>query len=216
MSSLEEALFCSRVGVDTLGLTLELPDGVHDGLTREKAAAIVHRLPKHLLVVVITYLNEADSACDLVHAVPGTAVQFHGGIDKAELMRFRKACPHIKTIGRVSVTGEDALSEARGFQRPLWDAIILDSLDPETGRKGATGLVHDWNISAAIVKNTRLPVILAGGLNPTNVGRAIEMVQPHAVDAHSGLEEPDGSRSFKKIQEFATAARIAFQKTGVA
>jgi phosphoribosylanthranilate isomerase len=214
VSSLEEALFCRSVGVDTLGFTLELPHGVHDGLTTEKAAWIVSRLPKDILTVVITYLTTAYAACRLVKTVSGGAIQLHGGMSNEDLVRFRSLCPHVKTIGRVTVTGDRAEADAARFKHPLWDAIILDSFDSRTGHIGATGLVHDWNVSARIAKASNVPVILAGGLNPDNVAGAIEKVRPHGVDAHTGLEERDGTRSFRKIEAFARAARAALEKLG--
>jgi phosphoribosylanthranilate isomerase len=213
VSSLEEALFCHKVGVDALGFTLELPHGIHDGLTTETAARIVSRLPKAVLPVVITYLTEADAACRLVTTVRAAAIQLHGGMSDRELNRFRGECPHVKTIGRVTVAGETAVADTARFHPPLWDAIILDSLDPNTGRTGATGLVHDWDVSTRIVKTANLPVILAGGLNPNNVAEAIYKVRPYGVDAHTGLEESDGTRSFRKIEAFARAAKAAFEKS---
>jgi len=209
---LEEALFCKSVGVDAIGFTLGLPDGPHDGLTPDKAGAIVSTLPTGLLPVVITYLNRADAACELVAISQSAAIQFHGGISDEELVHFRRICPNLKTIGRVTVVGEESIEEAASFKQPLWDAIILDSLDPRTGRKGATGLTHDWSLSAQIVKIASVPVILAGGLTPDNVAEAIRKVRPRGVDAHTGLEDNSGSRCFDKIEAFARAAMVAFEK----
>jgi phosphoribosylanthranilate isomerase len=211
VSSLEEALFCRSVGVDALGFTLEVPGGIHDGLTRQRARHIIDGLPRDVLAVVITYLDTAEEACRLISEVSGAAVQFHGGITGAELRAFRSGCPGVRIIGCVTVAGEDALKHAGRFRPPLWDAIILDSLDPGSGRKGATGLTHDWPVSAAIVKNSPLPVILAGGLTPENVAQAIRTVRPHGVDAHTGLENSDGTRNFHKIKSFAEAALAAFR-----
>ncbi len=210
VSTLEEALFCHRVGVEALGFTLELPGGIHDGLTVEKTRDIIARLPQDILPVVITYHQSAADAYRLVTEVSGKAVQFHGGISHGEIRLFRQICPSILTIGRVTVTDENALEVALQFKPPLWDALILDSFDPQTGRLGATGLTHDWSISARIVKQARVPVILAGGLNPENVAEAIWAVRPHGVDAHTGLENPDGSRNFLKIRAFAQEAIAAF------
>jgi phosphoribosylanthranilate isomerase len=210
VSSLEEALFCRSVGVDALGFTLELPTGVHDGLTNDRAAAIVKALPAGILSVVITYLDRGREAGRLVHQVGALSVQFHGGISDQELRLFRSLCPGVLTIGRVTVAGHHAPEEAARFGPPLWDAVILDSLDSSTGRIGATGLTHDWSVSASIADRARVPVILAGGLNPDNVAAAIHTVRPSGVDAHTGLEDPDGTRSFPKIQAFARAAVQAF------
>lgn len=214
VSSLEESLFCADVGIDSLGFTLELPSGVHDGLTVDKAAAIIPELPEAILPVVITYLTSAQSAADLLHRTGGRAVQFHGGISPSELMVFRYACPHVTTIGMVTVSGPESIERAAQFAPPLWDAIILDSLDPATGKTGATGIVHDWILSARIVEISPVPVILAGGLNPDNVEEAISLVRPDGVDAHTGLENADGTRNFDKIRKFAGAAGIALQRIG--
>jgi len=210
VSSLEEALFCESVGVDALGFTLELPDGAHDDLTRTKARWIIEQLPESVLPVVITYVKSAADGCALVNDTAAAAIQFHGGIPEPEIRMFRSMCPDMKTIGRVTVSDRCALLNAQGFRLPLWDAIILDSFDPGTGRTGATGRTHDWSISAEIVSRCSLPVILAGGLNPENVAAAIRIVRPHGVDAHTGLENIDGARNFEKIKAFAQAARDAF------
>ncbi len=212
VSSLDEALFCAQVGVDSVGFTLGLPDGPHDNLTRERAQAIIARLPGHLLPVVITYLTSATEASHLVACLRARAVQFHGGITEDELRLFRSMSPGVKTIGLVTVAGPGAASNAAQFKPPFWDAIILDSYDPRTGRTGATGRTHDWAISAEIARRSSLPIMLAGGLNPDNVADAIRTVRPDGVDAHTGLEDLDGTRNFDKIRRFARAARNALQE----
>jgi phosphoribosylanthranilate isomerase len=210
VSSLAEALFCREVGIDAVGFTLELPHGPHDGLTTDKAAAIIRWLPKDLLPVIITYVNTAEAARKLIADTGGRAIQFHGGISEPEIKTFRELCSQVKTIGRVTVTGEESLHAAEHFMHPLWDAIILDSLDPATGKIGATGRTHDWPVSARIVRPASVPVILAGGLNPENVRQAILTVRPHGVDAHTGVENPDGTRNFSRIRDFAASCAAAF------
>ncbi|MFZ5864409.1 MAG: phosphoribosylanthranilate isomerase [Thermodesulfobacteriota bacterium] len=214
VSSLEEALFCRSVGVDALGFTLELPTGIHDGLDRVTAHRIIQELPSDVLPVVITYVDTAQDAADLVREVRAKAIQFHGGIIEEELRKFRNAAPAIKTIGRITVTDRTTIALVDLFLSPLWDTVILDSYDPATGRLGATGLTHDWAISAEIVRVTKVPVILAGGLTPENVGQAILAVRPAGVDVHSGVEDKDGSRNFDKIRAFAQAAKAAFGRIG--
>ena len=141
------------------------------------------------------------------------AVQFHGGIGDEQLSVFKRKYPTIKTIGRVTVSGEDSIAQAARFCAPLWDAIILDSMDPITGRLGATGITHDWSLSSKIVNAASVPVILAGGLTPDNVVEAILTVRPAGVDTHTGIEDSDGSRNFAKIEAFAQAALDAFKIT---
>jgi phosphoribosylanthranilate isomerase len=210
LSSLREALFCKKVGVDCLGFTLGLPGGIHDGMTEEKAAYTISRLPEGMLPLVITYVTSGQEAYRLVTDIGAAAIQFHGGISAEEILLFRKLCPSVKTIGLVTVTGAEAINKAAQFTAPTWDCIILDSLDLATGRTGATGCKHDWNISAEITKRAQVPVILAGGLNPDNVVEAISHVRPDGVDAHTGLEDRDGTRNFMKIRAFAREALKAF------
>jgi phosphoribosylanthranilate isomerase len=210
VSSLEECLFCHSAGVDAVGFTLELPGGIHDGLTPLRAARIIANLPRTLLPVVITYLTDVTAARDLVQHVAGQAIQFHGGLSNSRAERFRALCPGVKTVGRVTVSGPDAIQQARTFEPSLWDALILDSRDPHTGRIGATGRTHDWAISRTIVQVSRVPILLAGGLSPANVREAIETVRPAGVDAHTGLERTDGSRDWERIRQFSHAARAAF------
>jgi phosphoribosylanthranilate isomerase len=210
VSSLEEALFCATVGVDAVGLTLDIPTGIHDGLTRQRARHIIERLPTGLIAVIITYLHDADHIHGLLEDVGGDAVQLHGNISTEELTAVRRLHPSVKTIGRITVRDEGSIEEATRTPADLHDALILDSWDPRSGRIGATGLIHDWSISAKIVQRSRVPVILAGGLNPHNVAEAVIRVSPRGVDAHTGLENPDGTRNFEKIRIFTKSALNAF------
>src|SRR6185503_15359188 len=58
------------------------------------------------------------------------------------------------------------------------DYLLLDTAHPSTGVVGATGLVHDWGLSAEIITAVSCPVVLAGGLGPDNVSEAIRRVRP--------------------------------------
>jgi len=78
-----------------------------------------------------------------------------------------------------------------------------------TDRVGGTGKTHDWSLSAKIVANCKVPVVLAGGLTPQNVMEAIHIVRPFAVDVNSGVEKPDGRKSKERIFRFIAAVRSA-------
>jgi phosphoribosylanthranilate isomerase len=210
ISSLKEALYCAEIGVDALGFTLELPSGIHDGLTASKARSIISKLPEDILSVLITYLTSASLAATLLEYIKAGAIQFHGGISVSEMRVFRRKLPDVFTIGRVSVTGPESLYQAKEFDPVYWDAIILDSVHGE--KIGATGRVHDWAISRSIVKQSAIPVILAGGLNPLNIRDAIFTVRPSGVDVHSGIEDADGKRNWTKLLEFTTRAVSAFDE----
>jgi phosphoribosylanthranilate isomerase len=82
-------------------------------------------------------------------------------------------------------------------------AIVL--LDPYVeGTYGGTGRTLDWNVASHIAKQTT--TVLAGGLTPDNVGKAVGVAHPWAVDVSSGVET-DGVKDVEKIRAFIVAAR---------
>lgn len=206
VSSLEEAEAAERAGADALGFTLRLPTGVHDGLTEAKARSIIAALPPFVASVAITYVGHAREAVDLCRYLGVTALQLHGEFPAEELPLVRAALPHLKIIRTVHVEGPQAITRARSLERHV-DAILLDSYDAETGRAGATGKTHDWNVSREVVERVKTAVILAGGLTAENVARAIDWVRPWAVDVHTGVEDEDGNRDLAKIRSFVRAAK---------
>jgi phosphoribosylanthranilate isomerase len=85
--------------------------------------------------------------------------------------------------------------------------FLLDSNDRE--KYGGTGLTFDWNLARPITE--KFPVIIAGGLNPENVSRAIKLIKPWGVDVSTGVETK-GFKDMKKIMKFINAVREADAK----
>jgi phosphoribosylanthranilate isomerase len=75
------------------------------------------------------------------------------------------------------------------------------------GPVSGSGQTTDWDMAAELAQRTQL--VLAGGLNPLNVGIAIRHVRPFGVDVSSGVEDQPGVKSAEKIEKFVAAARIA-------
>jgi phosphoribosylanthranilate isomerase len=90
------------------------------------------------------------------------------------------------------------------------DALLLDSGNPSLATKelGGTGRAHDWAVSRKIRDAVEVPVYLAGGLTPQNVGKAIAQVQPFGVDVCSGLRT-DGRLDPTKLEAFMRAVHEA-------
>jgi phosphoribosylanthranilate isomerase len=208
VSSLDEALAVEQAGADALGFTVRLPHGIHDGLTEDKARSIIAALPPFISTVAITYVDNAREAVELCRFLGVSTLQLHGEFPTAEIPLLRAGLPHLRVIRALNVTGPESVERIRDIQRRV-DAVILDTFDPETGRRGATGKTHDWALSRQIVARARVPVILAGGLNPENVAASIEAVNPWGVDVHTGVEHPDGRRDLAKIRAFVRNAKAA-------
>jgi len=75
------------------------------------------------------------------------------------------------------------------------------------GPLSGSGQTTDWDSAAELAR--RVEVILAGGLDPLNVGTAIRHVHPFGVDVSSGIESEPGIKSTEKIEQFVAAARLA-------
>lgn len=196
-----------------LGFPLGLKDGRED-LSVAEAGRIVGTLPDDVAAVCITYLDRASDISDLCSKLGARWVQLHGRIDVAEAAQLRDSDPGLGIIKSLIVgRGSELLAELSAFE-PHVDAFITDTYDPETGRQGATGMTHDWAVSRSVVRATERPVILAGGLNGENVAAAIAAVRPAAVDAHTGVEGPDGRKRGSLVGAFVSASMAAFARLG--
>lgn len=209
--SLEEARMILEAGVDWLGFPLCLD--VHpEDLPAEEVSGIIASLGMGDRAVLITYLGKATEIAGLAAMLGCRRVQLHGDITAGEVRRLKNSDPGLFLIKSLVVRpgNLDELAGIAGDLGPLVDAFITDTWDPKTGASGATGKTHDWDASRRIVESTAKPVILAGGLTPENVGRAILQVRPAGVDAHTGVEGADGMKNPALIRAFVEEARRAF------
>jgi phosphoribosylanthranilate isomerase len=207
-----EAQMLQQSGIHYLGFPLRLP--VHrEDLTEEEAAAIIKSLAPPVFGVLITYLHEASEIAAFCHALGARIVQLHGDIERDQLKRLKTLDPNLTVIKSLVIgMGHDKALEALVSKlSPLVDAFITDTFDPKTGASGATGKTHDWRVSRRLVELADRPVILAGGLTPENVKRAILEVRPAGVDSHSGVEASSGRKSRDKIRKFVSEANEGFE-----
>lgn len=206
-----EAKMLVDCGVEYLGFPLALNYHQED-LSVADATEIVATLGDRVTFFLITYLNRAGDIADLCSTLGVAMVQLHGTVAVEELKRLRASHEHLRVIKSLIVHGDNALSLADEMRiySPIVDAFITDTFDPITGATGATGKVHDWEISRRLVKYSRKPVILAGGLNADNVRDAIKHVRPAGVDVHTGLEGPEGRKQPSLTKRFVAEARLGF------
>jgi phosphoribosylanthranilate isomerase len=108
----------------------------------------------------------------------------------------------------VPMVGDHSIVLARQLAL-IGDFLLLDTSHPASGVVGATGLVHDWELSALIVAATECPVVLAGGLGPDNVVEAIRCVNPAGVDSETRTSRTDDRRrkDIAKVEAFIANAK---------
>ena len=206
-----EAQMLQQCGVRYLGFPLRLP--VHrEDLTEKEAAAIIKNLAPPVFGVLITYLSEASKIAAFCHTLGARIVQLHGDIGQDELTHLKTLDPNLTVIKSLVVGMRDdkALEAMLSELSPFVDAFITDTFDPKTGASGATGKTHDWRVSRRLVELSPRPIILAGGMTPENVRRAILEVRPAGVDSHTGIEDATGRKSREKVQKFLSEAHEAF------
>jgi phosphoribosylanthranilate isomerase len=91
----------------------------------------------------------------------------------------------------------------------FFQTIFLDSGTLQ--QPGGTGVAFDWQKAAPIVERLQrvVRVVIAGGLNPTNVTEAIHILRPWGVDVSSGVESTPGKKDPEKVRAFVSAVRKA-------
>ena len=202
-----------KSGVHRLGFPIGL-DVHREDLLEEEATAVIRTLGLGPRAWLITYLEEPYSIAALCDGLGCAGVQLHGPIGEGQVAELRALHPGLEVIKSLVVRDDNlAELEARvAAFAPHVDGFITDTFDPATGASGATGKTHDWAISRRLVELSPRPVILAGGLTPENVARAIRTVRPAGVDAHTGVEDEHGRKDPDRIRAFVCNAGEAFAK----
>jgi phosphoribosylanthranilate isomerase len=212
----DEADMLVAEGIDWIGFPLRLTVNRED-ISEDRAAEVIRSLAPPTRAVLITYLRTADAILALCKKLGAATVQLHGDTPIAEIIRLKTIAPDLHVLKSLVVrSGNFETLKSIVSQYADWvDGFITDTFDPETGACGATGKTHDWSVSRRLVELSTRPIILAGGLTPENVRQAILQVRPEGVDAHTGVEGPDGRKDRNKIRRFVAEARTAFSKMGV-
>jgi len=206
-TNLDDAQLAVEAGADALGFVFY--DKSPRNIDPEKAREIVTELPAYVEKVGVFVDDSFKHIRDVVEQVKLTAVQF-----------YTRTWEHVEDL--VSANGNaispklimalpaDELSQADVLiQTRILHAIMLDSGSSE--RPGGTGKTFDWKRAHGVIQGLSLtvPVIVAGGLTPLNVGEAVRFFQPYGVDVASGVEAKPGKKDSRKVQAFVRAVREA-------
>lgn len=185
----EDARLALRAGAHALGLVFypRSPRAVEI----EQARSIARTVGPFATLVGL-FVNATPEAIDAVlKQVPLQLLQFHGDETSSECTRYGR--PYIKALRmrpELDVSAEMAA-------HPHASGFLLDAY--QKGVPGGTGETFDW---ARVPRNPERPVILAGGLTPDNVRRAIAATRPYGVDVSGGVEASPGLKDSNKVNQF--------------
>lgn len=192
----EDGLLAAKLGADALGLVFYPQSPRY--LEAQRACDVVAVLPPFVCVVGLFMNAEPEFVNRVLESVPVDMLQFHGDETPDYCTsfgrRYIKAVPMMDNHDVAAYT--ERFTTAAGF--------LLDAVRP--GEAGGTGRRFDWNL---IPDRLARPVIVAGGLDPANVGEAIRRSRCYAVDVSSGVESAKGIKDPEKMRALVEAIKKA-------
>lgn len=202
----QTALKIAQMGADAIGLVFaDSPRWV----SPEQARAVADCLPPWVVTVGVFINAEPAVINRVIERTRIQYVQLHG--DEAPDIVGQISRPCIKAF---RVRDDGWVHQVQSWlqavtARSNLAAILLDAYDPTA--PGGTGRQFNWQMvaeaRAARATAGMDPIILAGGLDASCVGHAIDIVQPWAVDVASGVEKAPGVKDLKKVEKFLRATK---------
>lgn len=201
ISSIDEA----RLAISSGGLVSCMPSG--PGVIEEPLIAeIARQIPPDVETFLLTAQQSVKTIIEQHERCGKTTIQICDDLTNGTHADLRDALPDVSLVQVIHVGGEDTIDEAMRIA-PHVDALLLDSGNQQIAIKelGGTGRVHDWTISRSICEAVDVPVYLAGGMTPANVGKAVLHVRPFGIDVCSGVRT-SGKLDPVKLKAFFEAA----------
>jgi phosphoribosylanthranilate isomerase len=196
ITRLEDARIAVELGVDALGFVFWPASPRCVSLF--EAAGIAAELPPFVATVGVFVNQPLGEIAAIASAVGLTAIQLHGDEPPGAWAGVPGPC--IKAVGVGD--GFDAAAVI-GWPPQVWP--LLDAHD--TARRGGTGRTADWEAAAEVSRARR--IILAGGLDASNIRSAIARVRPFAVDVSSGVEREPGIKDPDRLRAFVESVAAA-------
>ena len=196
ITAVADALTAVNADADALGLVFYEKSPRY--VSSAAAAKIVEALPPFIGKVGV-FVNPSEEEVRRAITECGIdTLQFHGEEQPEFCRQFG-----LKVIKAFRIQNPDSLQPLAHYSTEAW---LLDSYVPD--QPGGTGATFNWELAArALLRNSR--VILAGGLTPANVAKAVQTVLPYGVDVSSGVESSPGKKDAQKVAAFIAAAKSA-------
>ncbi len=200
--SVEDALAAAEAGADAVGMVFHPP--ARRCISIETGRKIAAALPARIHRIGLFVDQPLAEVLRIVTEVSFQIVQLHGN-EPANVVEAIAPTPVMKTIKFSSAVN---LTEWSHPPDNLFQ-ILLDT----PGSTGGTGVENNWELIEQAQANGRFdglkPIVLAGGLNPENVGAIVRRLRPFGVDVSSGIEAEWGKKSPERMRAFVKAVRAA-------
>jgi phosphoribosylanthranilate isomerase len=206
MTNLDDALVAVEAGADAVGFVFY--ERSPRFVTVETAREICSKLPGNVERVGVFVNEQENSICSVVDTAGITGVQMHGDNEDphvADLIVARR--PQVKVLAAISINRPNLQGWAMMWHPDSVQAFLLDS--GNSSKHGGTGNTFDWNAAVPVLNDIKKigRVVAAGGLTPTNVEEAAEVLKPWGVDVASGVEASPGKKDHEKVRSFVRAVR---------
>ncbi len=195
ITNLEDAWTATEAGADALGFVFV--SNTPRYIEPDHAWTIIRQLPPFIITTGLFVDSDSAQIQNVATNCRLDAIQLHGN-EPPELCHSLD----LRVIKAFRVKGNETLDILPKFQV---DAYLLDTY--VKGKMGGTGETFDWDLACRAKRYGQ--IILAGGLNPSNVSTAISQVKPYAVDVSSGVEAEAGRKDPEKVRDFIRAVREA-------
>jgi phosphoribosylanthranilate isomerase len=197
VTNIRDAIACIELGASMIGLNFYRQSPRY--IEPKAARRIVEAIPRSVQAVGVFVDSTADEVRSIANAAGIRSVQVHGDFSPEtcrELAREFRVIRAFCTDARFRPKETALFSECD---------ILIDAYHPNL--RGGTGLTCDWPAARATLPFARF-LILSGGLNAQNVGKAIAAVTPHAVDVCSSVESAPGAKDYSAIKNFVAVVRM--------
>ena len=198
ITNLDDALAAADLGVDFLGFVFS--EKSPRQIKIKNAIAIIKSLPSSVSTVGL-FVDQEELAVKMIFdKCRLDYFQFHGGESPGYCKRIKEKGKVIKAF---RIKGEQSIEDLANYDVEMY---LLDAYNED--KFGGTGAVFNWDLAVKAKKYDR-PIIIAGGLNPENVARALQKVRPYGVDVSSGVEKSPGKKDAQLMKKFIQQVRSA-------
>lgn len=221
--TVEDARMVIDMGGHHIGVSYGKIKRTPGQLTCEKAKEIFEGVQPEAVKIGLTVAEDIDEITENLREVLPDVLHLSGdieGIRPDEVQELKNRFPGLRIMQAIPVLAGVPLKEQKVMEyirdyEPVSDFFLIDTKAPSAGDIGATGLTHDREIDRAIIESTKVPCIIAGGLDAENVTEAIHITRPYGVDSFSltnyGDEEKrtGGCKDPAKVKAFIEASKNA-------